>query len=144
MVNDSGSVVTEVTGMSVSRVLSVFGAVFSAFFSEQVVETIHPCPPELLVYGEQAPSATDGRRIRADQSLPTLRAFGHQSCGFEDSDVFLYRGERHLVIRGQVRHRGFPHDRATYDVSARGIGQSVEYAIHLGIGKFIYNHLVVH
>src|SRR5690606_33114851 len=80
IVSASGSVVTAVTGMSLSfspaRVSRVVVRGFGAdLLGEQVVEPGDARPPQLLVAREQRAGASDHRRVRPDETLPPLGPF---------------------------------------------------------------------
>src|SRR4051812_27809289 len=139
IVRASGSVVTDVTGMTFSFFLR---GLFR--FGEQRVETVDASSPEGGVGVELLLRSRDGRGIGADEPLPPAVLLGHESGSFQHGDVLLHRRERHRVRGREAADRRVADQGAAQDVSSGRIRERVKDAVDLRVIDFdIYNHLVV-
>lgn len=78
--------------------------------------------PLLLELGEQRAGTAHGVWIPGHALCAAVLPFGDQLGTFQDGDVLLNGGKRHLVPRGQFADRRVRAHHASQDVAPRGIG----------------------
>ena len=110
---------------------------------EQVRHPRHPPAPGGLELVEDAPRPADGGPVGVDELLATAPLLGDQAGALEHRDVLLDGGEAHGVVGGEAGDRRLARGAAAQDVAARAVGERVEHAVHVGVGKVTYNHAVV-
>ena len=100
--------------------------------------------PALLELCKQAVGAAHGVGIAGHALCTTVLPFGDQLRTFQNGDVLLHGGKRHLVSRRQLADGRVSIHHASQDVAPGGIGQRPEQLIQLFGGRLlIYNHMVV-
>jgi hypothetical protein len=98
----------------------------------------------LLELREQTRGTTHRIGVAGHTLGPAILPLGDQPGTLQHGHVFLYGGERHVVVRGEFAHgRVGIHD-PRQDVAPRGIGERPEQLVQ-GVRRSIptYNHLVV-
>ena len=88
----------------------------------------------------------------AGEPLAPLGSLDDEAGGLEHADVLLHRGERHVVVGRERRHRLLVLDRPAEDVATRRRRERVEEAVDVVIAQLApltrpgfvsCNHLVV-
>ena len=92
-----------------------------------------------------APFGCHGLNLAAGERLASAAALADEPGLLEHGDVLLHRRERHVVPRRQPRHGcRLPAEQAGDDVPPRGVGEGMEEAVEVRVGKVrSYNHMVV-
>jgi len=105
---------------------------FLVVFCEQRVEPVDPRAPNLFVAVQQCLGPLNLGGVSADDAFAAPSLLGHQRGSFQDGNVLLDCGPRHVVGRGQFGHRRLTGEGAADDVAAGGIGQGPkDPVIHL-------------
>lgn len=84
----------------------------------------------------------DGAAIAPNELFAPVPSLGDEIGTFEHGDVFLDRGEAHVVPHGELRHRCVLAHRSSQDVAARSIGEGLEDPVDFVVVQLSYNHLV--
>jgi len=61
--------------------------------------------------------------------LAAVAPLAQQTGAFEHRDVLLHRCERHLVVRGEARHRVLADQHTSQDVATGAVGEGVEQGV---------------
>jgi hypothetical protein len=109
----------------------------------EVVDPVHPRPPQLLDAVQEHPGPLDGVDVGAHEPLAPPPLLCDEPGTFEHGDVLLHGGEAHRVALRQRRHAVPAPDGEGEDVAPSAVGKGVKDAVDASVGCLIYNHLVV-
>src|SRR5690606_18825093 len=113
---------------------------------EEFVDLAEPRTPQVLELRQKITRPGKLFRVPTDPAFTAVRSFDHETCLLQYRHVLLHRCKRHVVARGEGRHRRLlPCKYAPDDVAARGVGECAEQAVELRVGQvsMTYNHMVV-
>src|SRR5690606_22716653 len=113
---------------------------------EEFVDLAEPRTPQVLELRQKITRPGKLFRVPTDPAFTAVRSFDHETCLLQYRHVLLHRCKRHVVARGEGRHRRLlPCKYAPDDVAARGVGECAEQAVELRVGlvSMTYNRMVV-